>query len=431
MKTLLSDNGGQPCLLVHKRHRTTRPCPSSIVRLIATRSDTERLADVLADWHRQGWHLMWQCGHTHHVVRRNNTIGLRANAVDRTEDCPWCGLRAGKAPGETAEPDALEDTIERIARRRRLAPLFVTGGAEVERPAVPPELANPSARPASTTRVRELGAIANLLAAAGLEYWTPTRRELDDWKRIHDVLESVPPVARGSRPTAALGALSWVPGGSYAGGLPALIRRHVRAAQNLGHAGEGWVLATVDRTVEAGGLVSVDVSGLARTAERNLEVRRDRVLPPYRFSVEPHLVVRLSVGLEPVAGPYLVLMPCVLEPGSAELRALRLVLRPIVSRYSLTSVDSSLERAFLTELMRRSIPFRRPVIADAFGLLPDAVLDRERIIIEVNGLDSCGYRDAKRRTFGRLAAAYPRHLILTWHANDGESLAEFVGRLCG
>ncbi len=431
MKTLRTGEDGHGCLLVHKRHRTTRPCPNWIVRLIASQADPARLADVLADWHRQGWHVEWECGHRHHVVRRENTIGLRANVVDRADDCPWCGIHARVGHQEATRHDALEDAFARIARRRRLGPLFITGRAEARPGEVVAATGYHPARPSSALRVRELGAIANLLAAAGLESWTPSRRELEDWKRLHDVLDSIPVRSRGGRRSESLGALSWVPGGSYAGGLPALVRRHVLANERPGRPAEGWVLAAVDRVEISGGLVTIEVSGLAHTAERSLAIRREPVMPPYRFSVEPHLVVRLSVGGQPTAGPYLALLPSVLEGVSGELRALRLVLRPILSRYSITSVDSDLERRFLGELVRRRIPFRRPVLADEFGLLPDAVLDRERIIVEVNGLDTPGYREAKRRSFRRLAAAYPRHLVLTWHANDGESLDEFAKRLCG
>lgn len=435
MKMMLNPGDGRGCCLVHARRGKSggRTLTDNESDLIALRDNLHALKQLLETWHYAGWQLVWFCGHVHHVARIGSSIGLRLNPRQLPSDavCEFCrtleAVRVDLVTPTDVSTGANELSKERPVKRLTIRPFFA--GERANKLIVPARSAGRrSEQCAGRAQQSELGVVASLMYEAHWSIFWPNRSEFAYWRQLYDVLARIPQVRGRGSASQSMQALSWVPGPSYDGGVPGLVKRHMAYPDRYGYRREGWIFQTVDDVGTTGADVAIDIDTLAASARADAAERGDYLLRPHRFIVPQHLVVRPLILGKPVGGPYLVMLVCMLDDDDRFV-VRRAILRPIVSRRWLISVDSSHERKLFLELIKRGILFNRWTVADNYGLLVDCVLHEYRIIIEVNGVDTPEYRETKKTVHARIRALYKSHVLIVWHVNDKETLEQFMERL--
>lgn len=412
-----------PIDLLDRHYRTLAPCPPDVARLLAEEPASQPARDVLARFRLERTYLRCDCGRILHVVERGRPF-LRRNPLQPVAATRECGLceSAARSDRDAEGASAPAPPIDLILRAlpARQAP-----------PARPPAPA--PGRPTAETRAtrRDVGILMRILEEARLTELAHTIGCAELWGRVRAVLQRVRLRERnGVVSSHSLADFCWTPGGLYRGGLQGLNRRLAAQWPLATYRPEGWVLAIVDRRpVAEDGRCIVRVHPLGLAARTAIAARGGTVYPPMTLTVPEHSVARVGA-----TGPYVAL-----AAGSVNLRGPAEFAKPDFHRlalYAVTAetfpvpVESEYERGLALELLRRRLPFRKPIVPDDEGLRPDFVLHAHHILVEVQGLDG-DYRERKAEVHRRLLAspAYRGFRLLTFRANDGQTLAEFAREL--
>jgi hypothetical protein len=410
-----------PVILLDHKEKKLGVCPERIIELLEWRPRSDEAIAELDRLHRERSRLLCECGRVLHVVQRDYPF-LRRNPGQSSGgvECRLC---------ESLRHHEIHSKGASDARRERPGVGFILATR------THPEGSDEGSEDADRRRysgvaksslkyARAFGVFFTLMDGAGFTSLASSLSWNEAWGRLHDQLTRIQ-LHPESRKTLA--DFSWMPGGFYKGGLKGMNDRMIEEWDHPNIQPEGWLFCILAEPPES---EFVSVLSITAAMRRKNEALGRETYAPYVFSVPKH-----NVAVVGRSGPYLALAAAsVNDKGSSPYRKpifRRLLLQSIAGEHNPVPVESSYERETVLLLQRLGIPFKKPVFDDAEGLRPDFVLPRHRLIVEVQGFSSDEYRERKRQTHQRLreSPTYRGFRLVTYDANDGQSLSEFERRL--
>lgn len=417
-----------PSLLSNGNLDHAEECSSHTITTLENDLSGVAAQSTLKAWHGARIRLRCRCGVILHVVSRRDYF-LRRNPLQPSlgVTCRLCAPKVGGAvtPTPAAPPEIGLILAIREQRSSRSATSLsdhrsshrqtrhVSGG--VRSASAHAHLVEVCVQ-AGFTRFDPEGTVVrpDMQCLAGPFAWN----EL--WRRVHQELANIrlwtDDVGSGVT-RASMADFAWLPGGSHAGGLHELGERLRRGWRRSGYAAEGTLWTIVDEA--PGDVIRFSRSMSAETIHD--EDAFEIVVPP---------PVRSRVGK---THPYLALAAVSVDKNTSHAapRIRRMVFHSIAARHFPVLVDSRHERDVVMLLGSRGIAFGKPAVATSDRLHPDFLLPRHRLLIEVQGMNSAGYRERKAAIHARLRQSKRFHgwELITYELNRGEKLAAFASRL--
>jgi hypothetical protein len=410
-----------PVVLLDHKNQKLDACPQQIVEILERRPRSDEAIAELDRLHRERSRLLCECGRILHVVQREYPF-LRRNPGQNSEgvECRLC---------EASRHYEIQSAGASAARRERSVVSFILAtrthaeGSNVVRKD-DDRWCHSGAGGGGFKYARAFSVFFSLLEGAGFTSLASRLGWNEAWGHLHDQLARIQ-LHPESRKTLA--DFCWMPGPFYKGGLKGMNDRMIEEWDHPDIQPEGWLFCILAEPPES---ETVSVSKISEEMRRKDLAEGKEVYPPYVLKVPRH-----NVAVVGRSGPYLALAAApVNDRGSTPYRKpifRRLLLQAIAGEHNPVPVESNYERETVRLLQRLGIPFTKPIFDDAEGLRPDFILPKHRLIVEVQGLNSDEYRERKKQTHQRLKES-PRYRgfgLITYDANDGQTLSEFERRL--
>lgn len=242
------------------------------------------------------------------------------------------------------------------------------------------------------------------------------------WERMNRQLQVV---ALHHESSHSLADFAWLPGSISTGGLAGLNRRMRVQWDHPKMKAEGWVFGILQEPPSGG---EVKLYASCTSMRRSLESNGSQVFS-YNFQIPRYSMTKVGR-----TGPYFMLAVCSPDlegnPQYTKPNFHRLILQSILSEKCPIPVESNFEREVAVLLLRRQLPFRKPVFSRE-GVRPDFVLPQHEVIIEVQGMNDEEYRERKQVIHERIRSSesYARFRLVTYDANEGENLSDFESKL--
>lgn len=400
---------------------------------------------TLRTWRRREVHVRCGCGCVMHVVQGKRLFHLRRNPRRRTGE--------GEEPRQTLRTEC--DLCRTVRERQRSREYHV---GRLPRPAEPTGLILHSRRISKGEQNRKprrggggggkvgkkyASAYAHMLgvwercgftryvpASTGVVEGPALRSDMrwkDVWERLDNELagSELWDAAGGVNNTSAY--FAWMPGGRRRGGMVEVNRRLINDWRHPEFEPETQIWTMLEEVPKSETVMIPQVT--SSMAEKQ---RREGMMPlePYKRDVPRHLLK--VIGGTP---PYLALVVASdnrtrkLEYAKPEPH--RLVLYSIASPFFPVPVESSHEREVALHLRAEGVIFVKPVFEDAEGLRPDFELPKQKVLIEVQGMNLDEYRESKEETHRKLMDGdrYKGWRLVRYDPNEGERFEEFKRRL--
>lgn len=401
--------------LIDRHQRVVSTCPSWVIEEQVSGARSLLYLGELRRWREGRLYLRCPCHIVRHVAQQARSLHLRRNPdqayVDDTR-CDLCTTASQTWPNGHLPPAIYERRpIELLLRStqsnlltERRTPRIGTGPQTI-----------------GVRRARNLGTLRNIMHAAHWNLFGGGKPlEIAGWQQIESVLKE----ARFDRDTSdAYGCVAhytYSPHVHWKGDIRELRRRARDEWPSRILRPECWIFGRIDSVEQDDGSYVVRIPRELLHVELRRRSRGEYTRPPLEFCVPEHATAVLGSR-----GPYLALVVLSLNDAGTWLEPRRLVLHAIASLECPIPVESQYERECALMLVKNQLSFRKPVVLESGSVLPDMVLLDKPLIIEVQGMDNPEYRTRKLDSHLRMQVAYPRHRILTYRANDGQSLGEF------
>lgn len=402
--------------LLNQHNQNIGDYPANKIDLLINAPFSQEAEDEFDRLHRSRYRLRCECPRIMHVVQWSYPF-LRRNPKQSKGD-PECGLcesngaSNGRGTFAVSKESSGIDLILATRRHSRTPP-----------PKKPPTKG--SGHPSHKQKYQSAFTVLyTIMERCGFTSLSSALDWNDIWNRVHQQLQTAPLCHQSSR---SLAAFAWMPGRIYEDGLRGLNRRMHNDWDHPKMKAEGWVFGILQDSPIGG---EVKLHPLSTSMREALQARGSVVFSPYHFQVPRHNVAKVGR-----TGPYLVLALCSTnsedDPHFAKPTFHRLILQSILDERHPLPIESRFEGEVAELLISRRISFHKPVFLDSERIRPDFILPQERIVIEVQGMNDDYYREHKRVVHQRIemSETYRGFKLLTYNANDGETLKGFEEKL--